>query len=313
MSNNTYEAVIDEPEAKSIPIKAGQARAVPLILKLIRLGFRLGGTLSPQLAGRIAYKLWLTPTRFSTPESERAALESAEIAHCNINANRIATYSWGHSGPTVLLVHGWSGRGTQLGAFVEPLVEAGFRVLSFDAPAHGSSSGKQTTLYEITGVLLALNNQFGPFESVITHSFGGPCLAVAMQRGLKTSSVVSLSPPARVAALVEKFTDTLAIPEKAGNDFVRRFKDAFGEKVMQQASMDNNVTGLQIPALVIHDEDDADVPWQQGQAVARAWDNARFIKTSGLGHRRILRDASTIKLAVEFVKQQSSKALNLAT
>lgn len=305
MSNDTCQAVFDRRDAKSRPVKAGQPRPVPLRLKLVRLGFRLGGALSPRLAGRIAYKLWLTPTRFSTPASERAALESAETEISKIDGVDIATYRWGRSGPAVLLVHGWSGRGTQLGAFIEPLIKAGFRVLSFDAPAHGNSSGKQTTLYQIADVLLALNTKYGPFESVITHSFGGPCLAVAMQRGLDASSVVSISPPARVAALVEKFTDTLSIPEKAGKDLVRRFKDKFGNNILQQASMENNVYGLRVPALVIHDEDDADVPWQQGQAVARAWDNARFIKTSALGHRRILRDTSTIETAVEFVKEQS--------
>jgi len=33
---------------------------------------------------------------------------------------------WG-KGPTVMLVHGWSGRGAQLGELVEPLVAAGDR------------------------------------------------------------------------------------------------------------------------------------------------------------------------------------------
>ena len=214
----------------------------------------------------------------------------------------IATYHWGQSGPTVLLVHGWSGRGTQLGAFVKPLINAGFRVLSFDAPAHGSSSGKQTTLYEIADVMLALNDRSGPFGSVITHSFGGPCLAVAIQRGLIVSSVVSISPPARIDALVEKFADTLAIPKKAVKYFIQRFEDSFGKNIFEQASMINNVRELDMPALVIHDEDDADIPWRDGQAVAQAWKAAIFIKTSNLGHRRILRDAMIIDTAVGFIK-----------
>jgi hypothetical protein len=44
------------------------------------------------------------------------------------HARRLPVYSWG-SGPTILLAHGWSGRGSQLGAFVEPLVEQGFRLV----------------------------------------------------------------------------------------------------------------------------------------------------------------------------------------
>ena len=306
MTNDTGQAASDERATATSSIKVKRPPRVPPILRLIQLGFRIGGTISPQLAGRVAYKLWFTPTRFPTPASEHAVLEAAEIEYHEINSQTIATYSWGKSGPTVLLVHGWSGRGTQLGAFVEPLLKAGFRVLSFDGPAHGKSSGKQTTLYEIADVILALNDNYGPFDSVITHSFGGPCLAVAMQQGVNTSSVVSISPPARVTALVEKFAETLCIPEKAEKNFVRRFEHAFGKNILQQASMQNNVRALDMPALVIHDEDDADIPWQEGQAVAQAWKNASFIKTSTRGHRRILRDASTIETAVDFIKSNNS-------
>jgi len=306
MSNDTYQDVFVEHAAKKMPIKAKRPRPVPLVLRLIRLAFRVGGSISPQLAGRVAYKLWFTPTRFPTPASEQAVLESAEIGYYKIDSQTIATYRWGQTGPTVLLVHGWSGRGTQLGAFVAPLVNAGYSVLSFDGPAHGRSSGKQTNLYEIADVILALNDRYGPFESVITHSFGGPCLAAAMRQGLNTSSVISISPPARVTALVEKFADTLSIPEKAVKDFVRRFEAAFGKNIFEEASMVSNVRELDLPALVIHDEDDADIPWREGQAVAQAWKNAGFIKTSTLGHRRILRDSSTIEAAVDFVKSKKS-------
>jgi len=305
MSNDTCQTVFDQRAAKISSVIAKRPPPVPLILRLIRLGFRIGGTLSPKLAGRAAYKLWFTPTRFSTPASEQDALKSAECVYRKINGMNIATYHWGQSGPAVLLVHGWSGRGTQLGAFVQPLIDAGFRVLSFDAPAHGISSGKQTTLYEIADVILALNAQYGPFDSVITHSFGGPCLAVAIQRGLNTSSVISISPPARVTALVEKFADTLAIPEKAVKDFVQRFKDSFGKNIFEQASMVNNVRELDVPALVIHDEDDADIPWRDGQAVAQAWKNSIFIKTRTLVHRRILGHALIIEAAVDFIKSRN--------
>ena len=304
MSDENSPVLVNGHAAAKGQVKAKRQHSLPLLLRLMRLGFRVGGTLSPHLAGRAAYRFWLTPTRFRMPASERGFLESAVSSMLEIQSMDIATYSWGDSGPVVLLVHGWSGRGTQLGAFVEPLIGAGFRVLSFDCPAHGRSSGKQTNLYEISDVILALDEHFGPFESVITHSFGGPCLADAMQRGLKTASVVSISPPARVDVLVDKFADTLSIPEKARHELVERFELAFGSNILEAASMQNNVRGLDTPALVIHDQDDADIEWQQGAAVARAWNNARFIKTNSLGHRRILRDPSTIAAAVSFIDQQ---------
>lgn len=282
-------------------LQPAKSRHYPMILKLLRFGFRVVGNLSPRLAGRIAYKLWFTPTRFKTPASEKKAMDSADIKYVQLNGHNITTYAWGESGPTVLLVHGWSGRGTQLGSFVEPLMEMGYRVLSLDLPAHGKSSGKQTNLYEVVDTLLALQQSHGLFEAVITHSFGGPCIALATQKGFEAKRIVSVCPPSNTRGLVEKFATVLHIPEKASLDMARRIEDKFGKSIWEDVSMVNTVKELKIPGLLIHDDSDDDIPWQEGQAVAEAWDKAKFIKTSGLGHRRILRDASVIESVVHFI------------
>jgi len=296
----TDKTVIDHQSAK-------KTRPDPIVLKLIRLAFQVGGRLAPPLAGRIAYKLWLTPTRHITPESEKKALETAEIKYIQINDNNIATFSWGQSGPIVLLVHGWSGRGTQLGSFVQPLLDAGYRVISFDAPAHGKSSGKQTNLYQVADTLVALQEHFGEFDSIISHSFGGPCVITAIQRGLKINRIVSISPPANTLGLVEKFIHILRIPAKAGTHMTQRFENKFGKNIWHEVSMVNTVRQLQVPGLLIHDSHDLDIPWNEGHAIAQAWKNSQFIKTSGLGHRRILRDAEVIKSAVNFINNKNSK------
>jgi len=281
-------------------------RPVPVILRLFRLGFRIGSRISPKLTGRIAYKLWISPPRYKTPKSENNALQSANIEFHQIHNQSIATYRWGQSGPMVLLIHGWSGRGTQLGAFAEKLASAGFRALSFDAPAHGKSSGKQTNIYEIADTIVALDKLYGPFISVVTHSFGGPCLAVAMKNGLTTARVVNISPPAETAGLVKKFVAALTIPQPVETELKRCIEQDFGEKVWRDSSMEHNITDLDIPALVIHDVDDVDVPWHEGQKIAQAWSEVRFIKTSKLGHRRILRDPATIETTVNFIKNYSA-------
>jgi esterase/lipase len=279
--------------------------AVPMTIKLMRLGFRLGGHLMPNTTADIAYKLWFTPTRFNTPEREKEALASAKIATHQIDGDEIVTFSWGQERtdrPLVLLVHGWSGRGTQLGPFVQPLLDAGYRVLSFDAPAHGKSSGKQTNIYETADVLVALQKHYGEINAVITHSFGGPCIATAMQRGFITNRIVSISPPATMIGLVEKFTEALHIPKKVTQIVVALAEKKYGKNIWEEISMVNSIKDAIAPGLVIHDSDDNDIPWQEGEAIAQAWDNAQFIKTSGLGHRRILRDADIIETSVAFIK-----------
>ncbi len=305
MSNNSRESVIDRNVVTKALTANTKQHSEPMILKLFQLAFKIGGILSPKITSRLAYNLWLTPPRFKTPASERHALESATIEYHQISDLSIATFRWGPAKPTdkpkVLLVHGWSGRGTQLFSFIEPLIKAGYQVISFDAPAHGKSSGKQTNIYQIVDVILALQEHYGNFDSVITHSFGGPCTAVAVRQGLKINRFVSICPPATTIGLVTKFVSALHITEKTRKKLIERIEATFGKHIWEELAMVNTVKKIDIPGFVIHDTHDMDIPWEEGQAVAFSWNNAPFKITNGLGHRRILRDKYVIEAAVNFI------------
>ena len=275
--------------------------AAPLILRMLRLVFETGGQLAPGLTGKLASKFWYKTTRFPLPAVERKALRNADGSFREINGSRIATYEWGKSGAAILLVHGWNGRASQLAPFVRPLLKAGYRVLGFDAPAHGNSAGRQTTIFAIADVILEINKCDGPFHAVITHSFGGPSLALAMKQDFIAERIVCLCPPASTAGLVDKFARTLHINDKSIRAMKRLIEKRFGKDVWSEVSMVNNVSGQIVPAMIIHDEEDSDIPWQEGFAVSQAWPGSRFIKTRHLGHHRILRDTTTIQKAVGFI------------
>jgi len=281
-----------------------------MMLRILQFVFRLGEHLSPTISARLAYRLWHTPPRFKTPRSEEQALASAIKEVHAIKQHKIVSYIWGRSKPvakpTVLLVHGWSGRGTQLAPLIEPLLDAGFRVLSFDAPAHGSSSGKQTNLLEIADVILALQAHYGEFHAAITHSFGGPCTALAVRDGLKLQHLVAICPTATILSGLTYFTDLLQIPDKTHAKLLSMTEQAYGEQIWHAFSMKTLVKDINVPGLVIHDKQDTDVPWQDGQLVAQAWAGAEFKITEGLGHRRILRDEKVIKAAVDFISDNTS-------
>ena len=74
------------------------------------------------------------------------------------------------------------GRGLQLGAFVEPLVEAGYRVVAYDGPAHGESPGRRTNIFKLTEGLMAVADAVGPLSGVIAHSLGTTAVLLAASR-----------------------------------------------------------------------------------------------------------------------------------
>ena len=55
------------------------------------------------------------------------------------------------------------------------------------------------------------------------------------------------------------------------------------------------------PLLLVHDGQDAETGWADSEAIARAWPGARLVTTSGLGHRRILRDPEVVAEVTGFV------------
>lgn len=294
----------DSTDFKTIrpPSRRKSRAGIPPILRILRLVFQTGGYIAPGLTGQLACTLWYKTTRFPLPAGEKRALQEADVEFREINGSRIATYAWGNAGALVLLIHGWNGRATQLAPFVKPLLKAGFRVLAFDAPAHGKSTGNRTTIYEIAGAIAELNEHYGPFHAVITHSFGGPSLALAMKQGVSAERVVCLCPPATVTGLVDKFAHTLHIGDKTMRVMKRLIEERFDENIWSDVAMVNTVAGQTTPAMIIHDEDDNDVPWQEGYAVSQAWPGSRFIKTSQLGHHRILRDRTTIRNVAGFIE-----------
>jgi len=292
----------------NITVQTKKPKATPFALRCFQWGFRLGGRLSPSLAARYAYQLWFTPMRYKTPASEREVEAAAEIDYCpislSVNSGKLKTYKWGAQGPLVLLVHGWSGRGTQLGPYVQPLLDRGYQVLSFDLPAHGGSVGKQTTLLEATEAIKYLAEKYGQIDSVISHSFGGPCTALALKEGLSIKRFVAVCPPAETEYLFESFCKTLCLTKKTVVAVQQRFEKEFGKNIWSRISMTRNVSQLDIPGLIVHDEDDFDVSWRQGERAAKSWPGAQFVKTSGLGHRRILKDAQTIERIMEFIRPE---------
>lgn len=275
-------------------------RAMPLSLRAIRLAFSILGPVFPRLMGRRAFDLWFRTRRFPESAAGKRFAREAQRETLVVEDLPVAVYTLGE-GPVVLFVHGWSGRGSQVAAFARPLVAAGYRVMAVDAPGHGDTPGDRTNILECTAVLHAFARNYGDVYAAITHSFGGMVLAYAMSNGMHIDRVVCISAPAHVDYLLDGFAQTLAIPDKVIEDVQRRMDERFDEGFWETISTVVNVRDLDVPALVIHDRDDHNVPWQQGKIIANAWPGARFMQTAGLGHGRILRDAGVVKAAVDFI------------
>jgi len=277
-------------------------RRLPWSLWALRLLFRHAGAVMPGLLGRWACRLWFRTRRFPESAAGRQALLNAGHETVQVGATEVAVHCWG-SGPVVLFLHGWSGRGSQVAAFIEPLLDAGYQVVAPDAPGHGETPGRETNIFEVARMVVALCERFGPVHAAITHSFGGMVLAYAMTQGVQVGRVVCISAPADVDFLLEGFAQTLSMHPRVLEELRRRIERRFEGSYSTMSTVEN-ARKLSVPALIIHDEQDGNVPWQQGMRIADAWPGARFIRTQGLGHGRILRDSSVVNATVVFITRR---------
>lgn len=283
-----------------MPSKQTNDTKQPFILVLFQLFFKAIGNVAPKLVGNIAYKLWFKPSRFKMPDREADAVRQARISSIATDSGSIRTWSWGH-GPTILFMHGWSGRGTQVSGFVQPLVKAGYRVVSFDGPAHGESDGNKTDIIKYAAVTKKIIEHFGPLHGVITHSFGAMVFCLAYEEAMPLNKAVFICAPATLATPITHFETLLNIPKPALDIFVRNLWRDYGEHIYGNVSILDNLKKIKAPLMVIHDDEDAVVNWQDGEQIANAKENSRFIKTSGLGHRRLLNDETVINAVRAFI------------
>ena len=104
------------------------------------------------------------------PEEERL-LAKARCFDLAYKGGKLAVMEWG-KGPAILCVHGWSSRGLRFTYLIEALADAGYRMVTFDAPAHGRSSGSHIDLMEYVDALMEVSGNVGSLYAIVAHSFG---------------------------------------------------------------------------------------------------------------------------------------------
>lgn len=275
----------------------------------IRVAMRALERTSPRLGAALAERLFFTPPRTSLTPAIRDVLATGRPFRVCVDDARVRAWAWGH-GPVVALVHGWGGRGGRLAApFVEPLVARGFSVVTFDAPGHGASDGRLSSMPQFARALGAVAAEAGSLYGIVAHSMGGSSSTLAMAGGLQVERAVFIAPAADPARFAADFARLLAVGPVALEGLRRR-----SEARLRFSWSDLNVprlaAGLKAPLLVLHDRDDATVPYDEGAAIAAAWPGAEFVTTTGLGHRDIVRHRDVVARAVAFLRAAEPMAVD---
>jgi pimeloyl-ACP methyl ester carboxylesterase len=261
---------------------------------------------APGATQRLLAQLFFTPLAYGTNAAEADFIARGESFQVPVNGNPIKAWKWGR-GPGVLLVHGWSGRGVQFQAFVQPLVAAGYTAIALDGPAHGESGGRTTNYFDFSDTARAfLMPGLGlDIRAVIGHSFGAAALINALVKDRHAVPAFFISPALRLRELLIGATRKFGVPAKVTQQMIETLESQYDYSL----AVDNPVhllPQLLAPILIAHDKEDRTISVKDSEQQARRYPTVDLLVTRGLGHRRILSDPAVIQAGITHIQLHPS-------
>ncbi|MEL6922899.1 MAG: alpha/beta hydrolase [Bacteroidota bacterium] len=293
-----------KPAAVARP--AEQAYKPSRSLRLVQLFFSSVGRMFPRVGARLAYRLFATPRiRARHRESDRI-LASARIHDFLYGGQLLKSYTWGDGDKTILLVHGWESRGTALRSFVPDLLAKGYKVVTFDAPAHGNSAGKRTNLPNFAGAVVAAIHHFGKVDSIITHSFGGSSTVFALaskENDLSIDKLVLIGVPSNLFKEILSYLKVIHAPQNLQREFLKIIQRLISEPL---ESVDVSLAFDRVKVgktLIVHDKSDQVVPFHNAERVASRWANASLLVSEGYGHFQLMKNPELVEQVTRFIDE----------
>ena len=274
------------------------------IPKVILVTAKFLEVISLKLVTKFAAKLFTTPIKYKIPKREfHMDKESKQHTVFISSINKeIVVYHYGQSDRKIILVHGWSGRGTQLVKIADELIKNDFSTISFDAPAHGKSNGNSSILTEFIVCIIELEKQFGPFEFAIGHSLGGMAILNAIREKLIIKKAVLISSGDIIQDIIDDFIKKLKLKSEIGIKLKEHFEEKYNME-MDYYSASRAAKKIEIPILIIHDLKDEDVNVKAAYNINKKLIKSEIMLTEGLGHRKILGNSEVIKKIVKYINE----------
>lgn len=268
-------------------------------IRAFRLALSASQKVWPSLAVSAAARVFGTPLPLRWLQRRTAWDPAWRIDAWPFEDSGVTLYSQpaAPQAPVALLVHGWGGHARQMLPLAESLAQHGYRPVLLEMPAHGRSPGATSNLPQfaraIDYVVGRLRQEGHALGLLAGHSLGANAAAYAASRGLPVGKLVLLAPPASPRAYTRYFAEVFGLSEATRAAMQRRIESREGV-LMQHFEPRAVAPRIRVPTLVLHDRGDRVNAFTDGQAFAHAIQGAQLVATEGLGHRRILKDATVL-------------------
>lgn len=275
-----------------------------LAVKLIRAKFRVISKLSKKKAAQQAFDLFVTP-QSRVRKAPSIILQKAEEVNLLFNGIKTYGYRWNHKRgeKKLLILHGHESSAGNFDHYVLPLTKKGYEVVAFDAPAHGRSGGKKIHAVDYKNFIREVILHYGPFTSFVSHSFGGLALSLALEELPHDASwkVVLIAPATESTRAIDNFFRLLELDDAVRKEFDDLITAA-NNRPPSWYSVNRAAENIKAQVLFLQDKQDPLTPIEDVQPIMeKNYPNFTFVISDGLGHRKIYKDKSSVRLIADFL------------
>lgn len=274
-------------------------------IELIKKGLGVLQHAAPKKSAEIIWHYFTLPGRTKFSEPQKELLARATTAESNYKGDKIINYTWGTSGPKVLLCHGWRSKTADFRRIIEAFLKAGYVVQGLDLRAHGNSEGKHTALPEYKEILKNHFVKNGPYEVVLGYSMGAIAAGLVLNEvspALHPKQFYVLAGPPYVRYFFKDIVNDVGCNDTVYEAMCHMVEEHYHQSVDYFDLRDKGSYLKDINTHLLYCEDDQVIPFEKGLELEKYWPHSKFVHVKGLGHYKIIVNEAIINYIINSLK-----------
>lgn len=283
---------------KKIYFGNGVSREVRSIVKFTSsMAYRI----APSITKRTSYHLLTNP--YGSRQVTFDSLTPSEEFKVKTKLGMVNVYKFSGGEKHIVLIHGWADTVKCFMKIIMRLLQEGYTVWTFDQIGHGKSDGKRSHLFGfidgLRAVIQEIEDRGHSIDSLVAHSMGGASVLNLDHSFLLQKRIVLIAMPAQFFEnMFEKINDLgisknilSSVLDDVSLRYNTRWRDLHPD--VHKDKVGENV-------FFIHDTNDRFCEYSHIKHYTQDV-GANLLSTTGLGHRRILRDNNVIREVLSFI------------
>jgi len=257
--------------------------------------------IAPNAAKNIILNRFFKPRSYALTPLETQFFKNSVPFHIHVHGKKIRCWKWG-SGPVVLFVHGWNGRGINFAYFFKSIIDAGYSVITYDAPAHGKSQGRVTNYFELSDTVRAFLDPSRGFDiqTIIAFSIGASAAINCVSKDRPSVDVVLIAPALKLKEILLNVFNHHGVPKIVYENLIAEMERYCGYD-LHKDNPDVLAKTFLTKMLIVHDRDDRTIPYEHSKMLSDKRENIFLHTTHGLGHKRILKESNVVDVVTAYI------------